>query len=78
MAVEVPRSVIEKLMGFTVAMVFLPLLTFFIVNYYVENTLISGGLAAAMANVVLIAYIIVAFSEDTAAPEVSVDEKKKD
>lgn len=78
MAVEVPRSVIEKLMGFTVAMVFLPLLTFFIVNYYVENTLVSGGLAAAMANIVLIAYIVVAFSEDTTVPEGSVEEKKKD
>ncbi|CCK68546.1 Vma21p KNAG_0B00990 [Huiozyma naganishii CBS 8797] len=65
MAADVPQSVIRKLMGFTIAMVFLPLLTFFVVRYFVQNTIVSGGLAAAMANVVLVAYIIVAFNEDT-------------
>lgn len=46
MAVDVPRTVINKLMLFTVAMVALPVLTFFVVQQYTPNTLVSGGLAA--------------------------------
>ncbi|RKP29044.1 hypothetical protein METBISCDRAFT_19603 [Metschnikowia bicuspidata] len=52
-------------MLFTIAMVFLPLITFFTCQYLFSSPLLSGGAAAAAANVVLIAYIVAAFSEST-------------
>ncbi|KAK5778355.1 Vma21p PWA37_000395 [Arxiozyma heterogenica] len=74
MAVDVPRSVIKKLVIATFCMIALPLVTFFISNSYISNSIISGGLAALVANVVLIAFIIVAFTEDI---KVESNEKKQ-
>lgn len=67
----------RKLLLFTAAMVFLPLITFFTVQYLFNgNSIISGGSAAIAANGVLVAYIIVAFSEETS--EEHKEETKKD
>lgn len=41
-----------------------PLVTFFIMNAMFSNSLVSGGTAAAVANVVLISYVYLAFNED--------------
>ncbi|KAF4979275.1 hypothetical protein FZEAL_4474 [Fusarium zealandicum] len=50
----VPKDVIYKLLAFTLAMVVVP----------IGNASYAGGLAALMANVVLISYIVVAMKED--------------
>lgn len=55
---------------------FVPLISFFACQSIFNSPLVSGGVAAAAANIVLIAYIIVAFREDT--PEEAVVESKKD
>ncbi|QLG71572.1 hypothetical protein HG535_0B06160 [Zygotorulaspora mrakii] len=62
---EIPKSVIQKLIFFTVAMVIFPLSTFFVMHNYTNNNILSGGLAAGAANLVLIGYIVAAFLEDS-------------
>ncbi|KAK8181151.1 vacuolar ATPase assembly integral membrane protein VMA21, partial [Phyllosticta citribraziliensis] len=61
-----PRSVIIKLLGFTLAMIALPIGSYFLTvnTIFGGNSTLAGGLAAVMANVVLIAYVVVAFKED--------------
>ncbi|KAF2146935.1 uncharacterized protein K452DRAFT_242161 [Aplosporella prunicola CBS 121167] len=65
-APAVPSSVIIKLLGFTLAMVTLPIGTYFLTvnSVFKGNSTFAGGLAAVVANVVLIAYVIVAMKED--------------
>lgn len=62
----VPMSVVWKLMSFTFAMICLPIGTYFFTAAYVfkGNATYAGGLAALMANVVLIAYVVMAFRDD--------------
>ncbi|EDO14844.1 hypothetical protein Kpol_359p4 [Vanderwaltozyma polyspora DSM 70294] len=74
MPVDVAPGVIKKLMFFTAAMVICPLLTFFSIKQFTTNTIVSGGLAALAANLVLIGYIVVAFMEDTT--DVKAESKK--
>ncbi|OBA23634.1 hypothetical protein METBIDRAFT_38478, partial [Metschnikowia bicuspidata var. bicuspidata NRRL YB-4993] len=69
-------SVVQKLMFFTAAMVVLPLVTFFTCQYLFESSLVSGGSAAAAANLVLISYIVVAFAEDSGDSDEAPESKK--
>ncbi|KAF2088217.1 vacuolar ATPase assembly integral membrane protein VMA21, partial [Saccharata proteae CBS 121410] len=72
--------VIAKLLGFTFAMITLPIGTYFLaVNTVLKgHTTWAGALAAIMANVVLIGYVIVAMKEDQSDRlEAEAQEKKK-
>lgn len=59
-------------------MIIFPLSTFFIVQWLFNyNSILSGGAAALVANVVLIGYVIAAFTEDTRTEEEMEKERKK-
>ncbi|KAK4565476.1 vacuolar ATPase assembly integral membrane protein vma21 [Recurvomyces mirabilis] len=76
----VAPATIAKLLGFTLAMITLPLGSYFAsVNLlFSGNATYAGALAAIMANVVLIGYIIVAFQDDKTEREMdAANEKKK-
>jgi vacuolar ATPase assembly integral membrane protein VMA21 len=62
----VPSSVIAKLLFFTLALVTVPLGTYFLTvkSIFKGNSTYAGALAAVMANVVLVGYLIVAIQED--------------
>jgi hypothetical protein len=62
----VPRDVIIKLLGFTIAMIVVPIGSFFATVHTIfrGNSTFAGALAAVMANVVLISYVLVAMKED--------------
>ncbi|KAJ5297076.1 uncharacterized protein N7443_007969 [Penicillium atrosanguineum] len=80
----VPSDVIYKLLGFTAAMAFLPIgmyfltvKTIFSVNHESGNATYSGITAAITANVVLFAYIYVAWKEDQGDREEAENSKSK-
>jgi len=62
----VPASVIVKLLAFTFAMAVVPIGSYFVTvnTVFQGNSTLAGTLAAVMANVVLISYIVVAMRED--------------
>lgn len=68
------RSVINKLLIFTALMVIAPLGVYFATanTIFAGNNTWAGALAALTANVVLFAYIIVAFREDQGEEKVKV------
>ena len=72
-------SVIAKLLGFTFAMIVLPISSYFgSVNFiFGGNSTYAGALAAVMANVVLIGYVIVAFNDDKSEREEAEQAEKK-
>ncbi|KAI1082953.1 hypothetical protein F5B20DRAFT_530948 [Whalleya microplaca] len=65
-APAVPMDVILKLLAFTFAMVVIPIGSYFLTvnTIFKGNSTYAGGLAALMANVVLVGYVIVAMNED--------------
>ncbi|KAA6415432.1 MAG: vacuolar ATPase assembly integral membrane VMA21 [Lasallia pustulata] len=74
----VPAAVIYKLLGFTAAMVAGPIGTYFLTLNWVfrGNSTFAGATAAIMANVVLVAYVVVAMKEDQ-SEKMAADEKAK-
>ncbi|KAF6808265.1 vma21-like domain-containing protein [Colletotrichum musicola] len=76
----VPMEVIIKLLGFTLAMIVMPIGTYFATVDFIfkGNSTFAGGLAAVVANVVLISYVIVAMKEDQSDKLGDWKEGKKD
>ncbi|RYP89650.1 hypothetical protein DL770_004228 [Monosporascus sp. CRB-9-2] len=79
-APAVPTDVILKLLAFTFAMVVVPIGSYFVTvnTVFGGNSSYAGGLAAIMANVVLVGYIIVAMNEDQSEQLAAKKETKKD
>nr|POF25995.1 vacuolar atpase assembly integral membrane protein vma21 [Quercus suber] len=75
----VPPAVIVKLLAFTGAMVVVPIGSYFLTvqTIFRGNATYAGALAALMANVVLIGYVIVAFWDDQSEREADEAERKK-
>ncbi|KAI1634426.1 hypothetical protein F4809DRAFT_618460 [Biscogniauxia mediterranea] len=65
-APAVPMDVIIKLLAFTLAMVVIPIGSYFatVHTLFKGNSTYAGALAAVMANVVLLGYVVVAMNED--------------
>ncbi|CAK7267219.1 vacuolar ATPase assembly integral membrane protein vma21 [Sporothrix epigloea] len=77
-APAVPKSVIFKLLGFTFTMIVAPIGSYFatVDRLFSGNSTYAGALAAIIANVVLVAYVIVAFYEDQSDQLAEKDAKK--
>lgn len=74
----VPQRVIRKLTFASLAMLLLPMTVFFAAHQGLgASSVISGGLAALTANVVLVIYVILAFSEDLAELNPELQSKKE-
>jgi len=73
----VPVETIYKLLAFTFAMIFAPLASYFlsVKTIFVGNATLAGALAAFIANVVLVGYIIVAWQEDSEEQAKSKEKK---
>ncbi|KAL5594475.1 hypothetical protein BROUX41_001407 [Berkeleyomyces rouxiae] len=79
-APAVPKQVIMKLLGFTLAMIVCPIGSYFLTvdAVFKGNSSYAGGLAAIIANFVLIAYVVVAMREDQSEQYADKKEGKKD
>ncbi|EGX90559.1 vacuolar ATPase assembly integral membrane protein [Cordyceps militaris CM01] len=75
----VPQHVIMKLLGFTFAMIVVPIGSYFLTVHTIfkGNSSWAGGFAALLANVVLLGYIIVAMNEDD-SENIKAKAKKND
>ncbi|KAI1279226.1 hypothetical protein F5Y07DRAFT_52930 [Xylaria sp. FL0933] len=77
-APAVPTDVIIKLLAFTLAMVVIPIGSYFLtINaIFSGNSTYAGALAAILANVVLVGYVVVAMNEDQ-SDQLEAEKKKK-
>ncbi|KAI1176841.1 hypothetical protein F4777DRAFT_544482 [Nemania sp. FL0916] len=77
-APAVPMDVIVKLLAFTLAMIVIPIGSYFVTlnTIFGGNTTYAGALAAILANVVLVGYVIVAMNEDQ-SDQLEAEKKKK-
>ncbi|KAI1188860.1 hypothetical protein F5B17DRAFT_393683 [Nemania serpens] len=77
-APAVPMDVILKLLAFTLAMVVIPIGSYFLTirTIFHGNSTYAGALAAVLANVVLVGYIIVAMNEDQ-SDQLEAEKKQK-
>ncbi|GKZ17132.1 vacuolar ATPase assembly integral membrane protein vma21 [Aspergillus brasiliensis] len=73
----VPTNVIFKLLGFSLAMVIIPIGMYFVTVDFGASATVGGIVAAIMANVVLFAYIYVAWKDDQAEREADAKYKEK-
>ncbi|KAI9795381.1 MAG: vacuolar ATPase assembly integral membrane protein vma21 [Candelina submexicana] len=75
----VSHSVIVKLLAFTLAMMIGPLAAYYLTlrTIFKGNSVWAGATAAITANVVLIAYVVVAFYEDQSESLAAEEEDKK-
>ncbi|KAK7745352.1 vacuolar ATPase assembly integral membrane protein vma21 [Cytospora paraplurivora] len=78
-APAVPTDVIIKLLAFTFAMIVVPIGSYFVTvnTVFNGNSTWAGATAAIMANVVLVAYVIVAMREDQGDQDGQKTESKK-
>ncbi|KAJ9624962.1 vacuolar ATPase assembly integral membrane protein vma21 [Taxawa tesnikishii (nom. ined.)] len=77
-APAVPTNVIVKLLGFTFAMIIMPIGSYFLTlnSLFSGNSTYAGATAAIVANIVLIGYVIVAFKDDQ-SERAELEEKEK-
>ncbi|KAI1111339.1 hypothetical protein F5Y14DRAFT_425600 [Nemania sp. NC0429] len=77
-APAVPMDVIIKLLSFTLAMVVIPIGSYFLTirTIFKGNSTYAGALAAILANVVLVGYVIVAMKEDQ-SDQLEAEKKKR-
>ncbi|KAK3182273.1 vacuolar ATPase assembly integral membrane protein vma21 [Lecanicillium sp. MT-2017a] len=75
----VPKDVIVKLLGFTFAMIVIPIGSYFLTvnTIFQGNSTWAGGVAALLANVVLLGYVIVAMNEDNGEQANAPKDNKK-
>ncbi|KXN73807.1 hypothetical protein CONCODRAFT_77185 [Conidiobolus coronatus NRRL 28638] len=76
--VVVPVPVIVKILVFSLALIFLPIGSYFYTldRYFNGNSTYSALLAAGVANVIAIGYVIAAVIEDQSSESSSTESKK--
>ncbi|KAF7594470.1 vacuolar ATPase assembly integral membrane protein vma21 [Aspergillus hancockii] len=73
----VPTNIILKLLGFSVAMISMPIGMYFIAVGFGATPTIAGITAAVTANIVLFAYVYVAWQDDRLEREAETKENSK-